>query len=122
MAVYTVDQIREGEYIEELTGGVTYNFIITTPFYLVGDINPGTSYFTVETIVPPRVPSPPPMNAQGVYSNFTGIDEDSLVLSPYTSGVIIPKDGGQYTFTPANTIAKGSSLVKGTGGIYLTIN
>lgn len=115
MAAYTADQLREGVEMEALSAGVAYNFELSPP------TGPGTAYFTVETIVPSGLFTTEPKNAIGTYSGFSDIDADSLVTSSYTSGVVVSPQGGTYIFTPTSNVAISSSMVKGTGGMTLTI-
>ena len=122
MASYTADQLREGTPIEALTSGTTYTFTLTNP------TNVGTAYFTVDTVSNYSGSyAGQPTNAVGTYTSFGGgiIGQgDSLVVeSDYKSSVIIGNSGtAQYSFTPTSNIAVGSSLLRATGDVALTIS
>ena len=118
MASYTAEQLNgKGTPIEELTAGTSYGFVITN------SNSTGSSYFTVETV---RNLSGSyagqPTNALGTYSDFNGIDNNTLITSSYISSVVVPKGSGRYTFTPTGTVDAGSSMLRATGGISLVIS
>ena len=118
MASYTAEQLYGGGTpIEELTGGTSYDFVITNT------TSTGSAYFTVETVRNNQgFYGGRPDNAVGTYGSFTDIDPLTLISSSYISSVVVPPGGGQYTFTPTTTIAVSSSMLRGTGGISLTIS
>ena len=118
MASYTASQLKgAGTPIEELTGGVSYVFNITNT------TSTGSAYLTVETVRDSKgfYDSTRPVNAEGLYSLFSGIDQNTLITSSYISSVVVPEGGGVYQFTPASNIALSSSFLRGTGGISLDI-
>ena len=54
------------------------------------------------------------------FSDFVGIDEDTLVTSSNIFSVVIPQEGGTFKYTPTNLIPEDTMYVRGTGGI--TVN
>tara|TARA_R110002050_G_scaffold1463_1_gene10453 strand:- start:3375 stop:4373 length:999 start_codon:yes stop_codon:yes gene_type:complete len=118
MATYTAGQLEgAGTPIEALTEEITYTFTITS----TGD---NSSYFTIETAKDGRgvYNSTSPNNANGEYTAFNKIDKNTLITSSYISSVVVPKSGGTYSFTPKASITAGSSYLRGTGGITLSIS
>jgi len=117
MASYTADQLNgEGTPIEALTGGVSYVFSIGNT------TSTGSAYFTVETVKNYSGSyAGQPTNALGLYSSFSDIDQDTLITSSYISSVVVVEGGGTYQFTPASDVSIGSSYLRATGGMTLSI-
>ena len=51
------------------------------------------------------------------FSDFVGIDEDTLVTSSNIFSVVIPPGGGTFKYTPTNNVIENTMFVRGTGGI-----
>ena len=116
MASYTSDQLAgAGSPMEAITGNST--FTLSNP-------NAYPAYFTVETVrgAGGFYSGSVPTNAIGSYSNFTNIDEGTLITSSYISSVAVPSGTTSYQFNPTTNIAVSSSVVRATGGITLTIS
>ncbi len=115
MATYTAQQLNgAGTPTEELTG--LKRFSLTNP-------SSGSAYFTVEQVIRSDGSyGNTPTNALGSYGTFVGIDVNTLITSSYISSVVVPPGSSAYTFTPTATVAVGSSMLRATGGITLTIS
>ena len=115
MASYTAAQLKgAGTPTEALSGAKT--FTLNNPLS-------GSAYFTVETVRNNTGSyAGQATNAIGAYASFTGIDADTLVTSSYISSVVVPKGTSSYQFTPTSTVSVSSSMLRGTGGITLTIS
>ena len=82
----------------------------------------GSAYLTFEAV---RLPNGFYDNASSTpglaaFSDFVGIDEDTLVTSSNIFSVVIPPGGGTFKYTPTNFIPANTMYVRGTGGI--TVN
>jgi hypothetical protein len=53
------------------------------------------------------------------FSDFSGINVDTLVTSSNIFSVVIPPGGGTFKYTPTNFIPLDTIYVRGTGGITL---
>ena len=114
MASYTSEQLRLGTPTEELIGNKT--FTLTNP-------STGSAYFTIETVADSTGSYfTQPTNARGVYSNFTSINEDSLVTSSYIASVVVPEGQSSFQFNSTVDVAISSSKLRATGGTSLVIS
>lgn len=116
MASYTADQLKDsGVPTEALVGNKT--FTLTNP-------SSGSAYFTIETIRNNDgfYDSTSATNALGVYSNFTSINEDTLITSSYIASVVVPSGGGSFQFNSTVNVAESGSFLRATGGISLIIS
>ncbi len=114
MASYTSEQLRLGTPTEALIGNKT--FTLTNP-------STGSAYFTIETVADSTGSySTQPTNARGVYSNFTSINEDSLVTSSYIASVVVPEGQSSFQFNSTVNVAISSSKLRATGGTSLVIS
>ena len=115
MASYTAQQLNgKGISTEELSGQKT--FTLTNP-------SSGSAYFTVETVRNATGSyANKPTNALGTYATFVGINVNTLITSSYISSVVVPSGASSYKFTPTATVTAGSSMLRATGGITLTIS
>lgn len=116
MASYTADQLKgSGVPTEALVGNKT--FTLANP-------SSGSAYFTIETVKDSNgfYNTSSATNALGVYSNFTSIDEDTLITSSYISSVVVPSGGGSFQFNPAVNVAESGSFLRATGEISLIIS
>ena len=117
MATYTAEQLSgAGTPTEEISGTTTFLFS-----------NPLSSsiYFTFETVRDELgfYTASSATNALGNFSSFSGIDSDTLVTSSYKWAVVIPPSGlTTLQWAPASTVAVSSSMLRGTGGLELTIS
>tara|TARA_R110000796_G_scaffold194821_2_gene311186 strand:+ start:187 stop:543 length:357 start_codon:yes stop_codon:yes gene_type:complete len=118
MASYTAEQLLgTGTPIEALTAASTVTFTLSSP------VSSGSAYFTVETVRnADGFYVSQPSNSLGVYTSFTGVDEDTLITSSFISSIVVPQGGGSYTFTPTANVAVSSSFLRSTGGVTLTIS
>ncbi len=118
MATYTAEQLSgAGTPIEALTAGVSYVFALSAP----ANNSASAAYFTVEQ-AGLTFDSSAPTNAVGTYSSFSGAE--SLITSSYKSSVVVDARNtspGTYQFTPAENIAAGSSFLRATGNLSLSI-
>jgi hypothetical protein len=57
----------------------------------------------------------------GVYSNFTGINVETLITSSYIASVVVPVGGGSFQFNPTTTVAVSGSFLRATGEISLNV-
>jgi len=112
---YTADQLKgAGTPTEALSGVKT--FTIVNPLS-------GSAYFTVETVKNYSGSNAgQSTNALGTYGTFSNISSDTLITSSYISSVVVPPGTGSYQFTPTSAVAVSSSMLRGTGGITLTIS
>tara|TARA_R110002167_G_scaffold41327_5_gene126262 strand:- start:104 stop:472 length:369 start_codon:yes stop_codon:yes gene_type:complete len=81
----------------------------------------GSAYLTFEAVRLPNgfydsTSSTPGLAA---FSDFVGLDEDTLVTSSNIFSVVIPPGGGTFKYTPTNFIPLDTIYVRGTGGITL---
>ena len=116
MASYTAVQLNgEGVPTEELAGNKT--FTLTNPAT-------GSAYFTIETVRNNDgfYDSTSATNALGVYSNFTSINEDTLITSSYIASVVVPSGGGSFQFNSNVNVVESGSFLRATGGISLVIS
>tara|TARA_Y100001954_G_scaffold210509_1_gene236494 strand:+ start:6077 stop:6424 length:348 start_codon:yes stop_codon:yes gene_type:complete len=115
MASYTAAQLKgAGTPTEILSGAKT--FTLSNPLS-------GSGYFTVETVRNNTGSyAGQATNAVGTYASFTGIDANTLVTSSFISSVVVPSGASSYQFTPTSTVAAGSSMLRATGDITLTIS
>jgi len=116
MASYTSNQLSgEGVPTEALVGNKT--FTLTNP-------SSGSAYFTIETVRNNDgfYDSTSATNALGVYSNFTSIDEDTLVTSSYIASVVVPSGESSFQFNSTVNVAVSGSNLRATGGISLVIS
>ena len=116
MASYTADQLKgSGVPTEALIGNKT--FTLTNP-------SSGSAYFTIETVRNNDgfYNSSSATNALGVYSNFTSIDEDTLITSSYIASVVVPSGGGSFQFNPTINVDESGSFLRATGEISLIIS
>ena len=116
MASYTSNQLKgKGTSTEALVGNKT--FTLTNP-------SSGSAYFTIETVRENNgyYDSTSATNALGVYSNFTSIDEDTLITSSYIASVVVPSGGGSFQFNPTVNVAESGSFLRATGEISLIIS
>jgi|TARA_B110000971_G_C19745103_1_gene379359 hypothetical protein len=54
------------------------------------------------------------------FSDFSGINVDTLVTSSNIFSVVIPQGGGDFKWTPTNIIPADTMFIRGTGGITVT--
>lgn len=116
MASYTANQLRgSGVPTEELS--VNKTFALTNP-------SSGSAYFTIETVRDNDgfYDSSSATNAVGIYSNFTGIDVETLITSSYIASVVIPPGSGSFQFNPTVSVAVSSSYLRATGNVSLVIS
>lgn len=115
MASYTADQLKgAGTPTERLEGSVVFE---------LENNSTGSAYFTVETVRNYSGSySGQPTNALGTYASFSSIDPDTLVTSSYISSVVVPQGSSTYQFTPTETVAVSSSMLRATGEVSLTIS
>ena len=115
MASYTAAQLNgAGTPTEEISAA--QDFVLTNP-------NEGSAYFTMETVrnADGFYDSTSPANAEADYESFCGIDQKTLITSSYIFSVVIPPGGGQFTFTPDTIVAAGTSMLRATDGVTLSI-
>jgi len=115
MASYTAEQLRDkGVPTEALVGDKTFN--LTNP-------SSGSAYFTIETVrnIDGFYDSTSDTNALGVYSNFNGIDVETLITSSYIASVVVPGAECSFQFNPTTNIPLSGSMLRATGGISLII-
>ena len=115
MATYT--QLGgQGVPTEELSGEKTFLF---------GNSLDATVYFTMEQVrnADGFYSGSIARNAEGTFAELLGLDEDDLITSPYKWSIVIPPNGlYALKFTPTATVAAGSSMLRGTGNLELTIS
>jgi len=115
MATYT--QLGgQGVPTEELSGEKTFLF---------GNSLDATVYFTMEQVrnADGFYSGSIARNAEGTFGSFTGLDENDLITSPYKWSIVIPPNSTTaLNFTPTATVAAGSSMLRATGDITLTIS
>ena len=116
MASYTADQLRDSGVPTEILSG-SKTFTLTNP-------SSGSAYFTIETVRDEDgfYDSSSATNAVGVYSNFTGIDVETLITSSYIASVVIPPGSGSFQFNPTVSVAVSSSYLRATGNVSLVIS
>jgi|TARA_R100000482_G_scaffold122712_1_gene71004 hypothetical protein len=117
MATYTSDQLYgAGVATEEISGATTFLF---------GNSSTGSVYFTMEQVrnADGNYSGSSTTNAVGTFSSFSGIDSSTLVTSSYKWSVVLqPNTIATLQFAPTSTIAAGSSMLRGTGDLELTIS
>jgi len=117
MATYTSDQLYgAGVATEEISGATTFLF---------GNSSTGSVYFTMEQVrnADGNYSGSSTTNAVGTFSIFSGIDTSTLVTSSYKWSVVLqPNTISSLQFAPTSTIAAGSSMLRGTGDLELTIS
>ena len=116
MASYTADQLNgSGVPTEILSGNKTFTLTNSSS---------GSAYFTIETVRENNgyYDSTSATNALGVYSNFTGIDVETLITSSYIASVVVPTGGGSFQFNPTTTVAVSGSYLRATGDVSLVIS
>ena len=116
MASYTSNQLKgKGTSTEALVGNKT--FTLTNP-------SSGSAYFTIETVKDNNgfYNTSSATNALGVYSNFTSIDEDTLITSSYIASVVVPSGGGSFQFDSTVDVAESGSFLRATDGVSLVIS
>lgn len=116
MASYNANQLSgAGTPIEALVGNKT--FTLTNP-------SSGSAYFTIETVkdINGFYNTSSATNALGLYSNFVGIDEDTLVTSSYIASVVVPSGESYFQFNSIVNVAVSGSNLRATGGISLVIS
>ena len=114
MASYTKLQLSEGTPTEALSGNEIFNLTNNST---------GSVYFTIETVADNTGSfKGKPTNAIGVYDQFVSINENSLVTSSYVASVVVPQGESSFRFNPTVGVAISSSLLRGTGEIFLVIS
>tara|TARA_R110000796_G_scaffold71124_2_gene161381 strand:+ start:1013 stop:1399 length:387 start_codon:yes stop_codon:yes gene_type:complete len=53
------------------------------------------------------------------FSDFVGIDKNTLITSQHKFSVVIPPGGGSFKYTPTIFIPSNTFFARGTGGITL---
>ena len=53
------------------------------------------------------------------FSDFVGIDKNTLITSQHKFSVVIPPGGGSFKYTPTIFISANTFFARGTGGITL---
>ena len=62
-----------------------------------------------------------PKAASGSFSSLTGINEDHIVQSDYTWGVVVPKGESILNFLPTAVVEIGEVYFRGTGNLITVI-
>lgn len=100
----------EGTSSINLTAGTPYTFTIVN--------NSGSSYFTMETVIPNTGTAP--RNTSG---SFTSTGSLFPVISNYIAGFVIPRTSSYaFVFTPATNVTGTTLRLRGVGGITLALS
>ena len=85
----------------------------------------GAAYFVYETVPVASTGQynveASPKAASGRFYSLTGINEDHIVQSDYTWGVVVPKGESILNFLPTAAVLQGEVYFRGTGNLIATI-